>query len=1123
LAISALAAGIFVLDCFTPMGMADSVLYMVPLLLSFYAGGRILPYLLAAIFSALILVGYDLSPPGMDTYLALINTFLGLSMLWVVAFLVAQYRWTSDEARKLWRAVEHSPSSIVVTDVKGNITYVNPKFSEITGYSPEEVVGRNPRVLKSGETPPEEYKRLWEKITAGGEWHGTFHNRKKNGDLFWEAASIAPVLNEAGQITHYVAVKEDITERKRAEDALRESELRYRSLFANMQEGFAYCRMIYEEGRPVDFVYLAVNSAFETITGLSEVVGKKVSEVIPGIKTAHPELFEVYGKVASSGGSERLEVFMESLQVWLDVSVYSPARGHFAAIFENINERKEAADALRKSERRFRRFVENNAAGVLSNLLDGRILDCNQTLARILGYDSPEELKILRTQDLYFNPDDRRALLDLFNENHRLADYEICFKRKDGRPVWVLVNISLAKGADGEPDCMEGTVIDITERKQTRDFFEFVAQEGWTGGHDAFFGRLAERLGHILGVDYVFVGRLKDPRTVQTTGFYAKGKIVPDMEYAARRAPCLALGHKMLCQPQHTETLQKLCPDDPLLAEMGVQNCVAFPMMDSSGKPFGLMAVMHTKPIPDAHLASALLQIASVRVAGEMERLEAAKSLRESENRYRQLVETSPDAIFIQCDRKFVFLNSAALKLFGATHPDQILHRSGLDFVHPKHRERVAARMAVVLEEQRSVPVIEMQYLRLDGSVAEAEVAAIPFTFNQRRAAQVVARDITERKQLESQVLRLQRMESLGTLAGGIAHDLNNVLTPLMFSVEMLREKVSDAEGQQMLLSFKANVQRAASLVKQVLTFGRGLEGARVLVQPARVALEIGHLIQQTFPKLIEFSYHSAPDLWSLTGDATQLHQVLLNLAVNARDAMPNGGRLTIGLENVDLDEIAAAKNLEARPGPYVLIHVADTGTGIPEEIRDRIFEPFFTTKRPGQGTGLGLSTTLGIVKSHGGFITCQSEPGKGTTFKVYLPASVTADKSEKTADEQAQLPLGHGELVLVVDDEAAIRKVVRGMLERFGYRVLLAADGAEAVSVYSQRREEIALVITDMAMPVMDGPATIAALIGINPQVRIVASSGLSSASDVGTRPFIPKPYDAETMLRVLHEALRE
>jgi signal transduction histidine kinase/ActR/RegA family two-component response regulator len=390
-----------------------------------------------------------------------------------------------------------------------------------------------------------------------------------------------------------------------------------------------------------------------------------------------------------------------------------------------------------------------------------------------------------------------------------------------------------------------------------------------------------------------------------------------------------------------------------------------------------------------------------------------------------------------------------------------------------------------------------------------------------------ISTDITKKKNLEAQMHRAQRMESLGTLAGGIAHDLNNVLAPLLMSVQLLKLKMGDQDGQRLLTTLETNVLRGAKLIKQLLAFGRGVEGERTAVQLDLVVRELEQIIDETFPKSVEFEKLIPADLWQVTGNSTQLYQVLMNLCVNARDAMPAGGRLQIQLENLVLDEIYAGLNLEAKPGSYVTVRVTDTGQGIPAAIRERIFEPFFTTKGQGQGTGLGLSTCLGIIKSHDGFIHCYSEPGKGTVFKVFLPAARGAATSGQNELKSAGLPRGHAELVLVVDDEKAIREVAQRTLEHFGYRVLTAANGAEALAIYRQERDEIAAVLIDMAMPVMDGPAAITALRAINPQVKIISASGLDTvggargAIGAGGRVFIPKPYTTEVLLQTLQRVL--
>ena len=390
----------------------------------------------------------------------------------------------------------------------------------------------------------------------------------------------------------------------------------------------------------------------------------------------------------------------------------------------------------------------------------------------------------------------------------------------------------------------------------------------------------------------------------------------------------------------------------------------------------------------------------------------------------------------------------------------------------------------------------------------------------------VINTDITERKQIEAQFLRAQRMESIGTLAGGIAHDLNNVLAPILLAVQMLKLKATDEQSHQLLDMLESSAERGGNMIRQVLSFARGVDGEPVTLQPKHLIKEIVKIMKETLPKFIHIKFEVPSDLWSISADATQVHQVLMNLCVNARDAMPEGGSITLKAENTSLDENYARMHLEAKPGKFVMISVLDNGSGMSPEVMSRIFEPFFTTKDMSKGTGLGLSTALTIVKSHGGFVNVYSEPGKGTNFAIYFPA-LSSDETYASVRPRADLPGGSGELILVVDDEESIRQITRTTLEVFGYRVLTAADGTEAVAAYAEHREEVALVLTDMMMPFMDGPATIRALVKMDPTVKVIAASGLSvgqkgSESNLqGVKAFLTKPYTAEKLLKTIGEVL--
>ncbi|MEH2037429.1 hybrid sensor histidine kinase/response regulator [Nostoc sp.] len=386
--------------------------------------------------------------------------------------------------------------------------------------------------------------------------------------------------------------------------------------------------------------------------------------------------------------------------------------------------------------------------------------------------------------------------------------------------------------------------------------------------------------------------------------------------------------------------------------------------------------------------------------------------------------------------------------------------------------------------------------------------------------------DITEKKHLEAQLFRAQRLESIGTLASGIAHDLNNILTPILAGAQLLPLKFPNADERtrHLLEILEINARRGADLVKQVLSFARGVEGKHITLQLRHIIVEIAKILKETFPKSIEISTNVSQGLWMVSGDSTQLHQVLMNLCVNARDAMSNGGTLSISAENMLIDTNYARMNLEAKEGPYIVITVSDTGVGIPKEMLDRIFEPFFTTKDVGQGTGLGLSTVLGIVKSHGGFVNVYSEPESVTSFKVYLPA---VGGIETRSPENLPPQTGHGELILVVDDEAAIQEITITSLEAHNYKILVASDGIEAIALYAQNRDKISAVLMDIMLPSLDGLTAMRTLQKINPQVRIIASSGLmsdnklSAVAAIGVNTFLSKPYTVNELLLCLQKVL--
>jgi PAS domain S-box-containing protein len=475
------------------------------------------------------------------------------------------------------------------------------------------------------------------------------------------------------------------------------------------------------------------------------------------------------------------------------------------------------------------------------------------------------------------------------------------------------------------------------------------------------------------------------------------------------------------------------------------------------------------------------------------------------------LLDQARDAILVRdLEGSILFWNKGAERLYGFPG-SEVLGKNARDLYYA---EKAAFDTANSLTISKGEWSGEFTHLTKDRReiVVQARWTLIRDTDGKPKSVFAINTDVTERKKIEAQFMRAQRMECIGSLAGGIAHDLNNILTPIMVSIDVLKEKLHDDRVKRILQTIEVSARRGSDIVRQILSFAKGPEDAHLEVQPKHLLMELRSFIKDTFPRNIQLRFLVANDTWTILGDLTQLHQILLNLSLNARDAMPNGGLLTISLENCTLLENFIALKVHAKPGRYVKISVSDTGTGISGDLIPKIFEPFFTTKEADKGTGLGLSTVKGIMETHQGLLDVQSEIGHGSTFIMYLPAVEIASSVKETTTIDIKPLRGNGESILVVDDEASILAITRETLETFGYRVLTASNGAEAVSLYAAHRNEVALVLTDMMMPGTDGPTTIQGLVAINPSVKIIGSSGFSLES--GLEHFLPKPYSAGTLL---------
>ncbi|MEO7100950.1 MAG: PAS domain S-box protein [Luteolibacter sp.] len=649
-----------------------------------------------------------------------------------------------------------------------------------------------------------------------------------------------------------------------------------------------------------------------------------------------------------------------------------------------------------------------------------------------------------------------------------------------------------------------------------------VASSVSASANEQFLVQLAANMSEALGAQAGIIARFLPglPATARTVAAVVDGRAAENFDYMLEGTPCEGLTNSDVCIVECgvTESFPKLAS-----AKLsGSEAYVGRRLVDSNGQPVGLLFVAFRDALKNTDFITSTLQIFATRAAAELERQKAEVLLREQAS----LLGKAQDAIFV-CDleNRVLYWNLSAQRVYGWTE-EEALGKSVKNLIYREPADYLAAQRSTA---ENGEWVGEIGQVTKSGQrlIVEGHWSLVHDDQGSPKSILAINTDITERKQLEQQFLRAQRMESIGTLAGGIAHDLNNVLAPIMMSIGLLGKYISHPKGLEILDLVGTSARRGADMVGQVLSFARGVEGQSVQVDLTLVVRDLARIIDETFPKNIRFEIDCADDLWLVMGDPTRLHQVLLNLCVNARDAMPEGGLIRLKVENLMIDDHVASMNLDACPGPYLKIELEDSGHGIPAEIIDKLFDPFFTTKGVGEGTGLGLSTSLAIVKGYGGFIRICSEPGTGARFHIYLPAITCG--SEELIEPEWNLPRGHDETVLVVDDEEPIRRITRQILEAFGYKVILACDGVEAVAIYSAQKDHIDVVLTDMMMPVMDGPATIGALLEINPQVRIIAASGLSAngrlvqAAQDGVRHYLPKPYTAEILLNLLRLVMSE
>ncbi len=763
-----------------------------------------------------------------------------------------------------------------------------------------------------------------------------------------------------------------------------------------------------------------------------------------------------------------------------------------------------AEEALHDGEVfRQRVFDASDMAMVLLDPETERYVDCNPAAAKIFGFSSVEETVGKTSVDVSapFQYDgSSSAEKALYYINRAQDEGSITFEWRHQRPsgeIWD-AEVCLMKFPVGDRKLLQFTLLDITERRRAlhalqeseeryRQITRCVPDLIWAmdiKGNFTYASPAVERL-HGWSVEEFLTLNYQDlsnPRQGDAERHFLKEELIrasdPDYDH-----------NKVLVF--ETEKIRK---DGSLF----VAEISATFLWSEEGHPVGVIGL--TRDITERNRAE------------ERMRQQAA------------LLNVSHDAILVWDVSKGVqFMNPAAVEFMGPCPTEQAELSSVL-------------RTRSELELQNAIQEVIRNgnwsgELKLKTRSGEFRTVASRWTLMDAAGGQsnasvlITCNDITEEKRLENLYLRAQRLESVGTLASGVAHDLNNILSPIIMGTEMLSMTVKDSDGKAMLAIMQESAHRGADTIRQLLTFARGTEANKGLVQPRHLLKEITRLVKQTFPKNIQIYSDYEIQSETVLADPSQLHQVLMNLCVNARDAMPEGGILFIKLENIKIEESQVSIHPAARTGTYVMFEVSDNGEGISPETLEHIFDPFFTTKPQGKGSGLGLASVLGIVEGHDGFILVDSHPGKGSTFKIYIPAVPSTERGN--TESRASVPCGHGETVLIVDDEKTILLMAERILTQYGYTCLTASSISEAKLLFEENRKQIQLALTDIMMPFGDGRQFIAYLTEQSPEVPIIAISGLSnedlrdSVMAHGARAFISKPFDSNELRRIIAELL--
>ena len=1107
-AIILLTLGIFVTDLHTSLGAGDWIWYVIPLLLAGHFHRRWPHFALAAVFSSLVLTVYFLSPAALNPSAALRNRIIGMIVLWVIAFIEFQRQQTQARLReneaRLNILFKILPAGISLVGEGRKYLEMNPALAELLEASKARP-GAGPlaagRFIRSDGSPmPEEElpsaRSIRENRVIMDAEVGVV---REDGSVSWVTVNAAPLPGVGA-----VVATMDLTKRKLAEKALAASEDRYRRLFNEMTEGFALHEIICDAtGKPSDYRFLEINPAFERLTGLKreKILGRRLTEILP---EEDPKWLERYGHVALTGEPVHFENFSPALNRYYEVDAYCPAPGQFAVMFLDITARKRVEHLLQEQYVELENLYHSLPIGLGVIDRQFRYLRINDRLAAINGRPAVDHLgrsihDMIPDIASFLEPVYRRV----FDTGETVVNIEYTRFSRTFPPEErnFLASYHPLKTRDDHVYGLCSVILDITARKRAEKALA-ESEERFRSAmqYSAIGMAVASAAGAWLEVN---------PAMTAILGYSREeflGRDFQSITHPDDLAHCLNELDRLVRGEIQTFELQKR-------------------YLHQAGHHVWVQSNVSMIRHGDGKSAYFVVQMQDIN-----ERKLAADELFKSREMLRMILDNIPQRVFWKdCDLKFIGCNQLLARDCGFASPSELVGKTDYDTVFRAHAEMFRADDRHVMETDQPKLNYEETHLHADGRTMYLMTSKVPLHDKEGRVIGVLGtyEDITERKALETQFRQAQKMEAVGRLAGGVAHDFNNLLTVISgYSDMLLSELRPEDPCHDSLMEIKKAGDRAAALTRQLLAFSRNQVLVPDILDLNAVIGECESMFRRLLGEDIDLKTELDPNLGRVQADASQLDQVLLNLVVNARDAMPQGGVVTVQTANAVLDEFYCQQQPGVRPGRYVMLAVRDNGMGMDETVKAQIFEPFFTTKKQGKGTGLGLAMVFGFIKQSGGHVAVASEPGRGSSFSIYLPQVTEGGGAARTAGASREIPAG-SETILLVEDQNELRTLARHMLEMRGYIVLEASHGADALRLVETHPGPIHLLVSDVVMPGMGGRQLAEKILALRPEIKVLFVSGYTDDAVMrhgihsSETNFLQKPFTGEALSQKVRKVL--